>query len=88
MRSGITPHSDGVSYWSAAREVNRGHFTSSGLIPAFSDLDLRSIIESGRAPFVDFPIGYPWLVGILAFAVGVIWAQFVVEVAEIGRAHV
>ncbi len=75
LRHGFAPHSDSVSYWSAARNVAHGHLTSSSLIPAFSDLDVRSLLGDGRAPFVDFPLGYPWLTGAIGVVVGITAAQ-------------
>ena len=78
IRHGFAPHSDAVSYWSASRQVADGHLTSSGLMPAFSDLDLRSLLDDGRAPFVDFPLGYPWLVGALGALIGVTAAEVAV----------
>jgi hypothetical protein len=78
IRHGFMPHSDAVSYWSASQQVTHGHLTSSGLIPAFSDLDLRSLLDDGRAPFVDFPLGYPWLIGGLGALIGITAAEVLI----------
>ncbi len=75
LRHGVVPGGDGVSYWSAAHGVADGHVGSSGLIPAFSDLSYRSLVDDGRAPFVDFPIGYPLLLGAIGLASGIKAAQ-------------
>jgi hypothetical protein len=80
VRHGFVPGNDSVSYWSAARSVSTGHPFSSGLIPSFSDLDLRAMVGDGRAPFVDFPVGYPLLAGGIAVVTGLPVAQLLLMV--------
>jgi hypothetical protein len=80
LRHGIVPGSDGVSYWSASVNASRGHPFTSGLIPAFSDLSYRDLAATGRASFVDFPSGYPLVVGGIGALIGVINAQWLLMV--------
>ena len=80
LRHGIVPAGDGVSYWSASVNVTHGHPLSSGLIPSFSDLSYRSLLANARAPFVDFPIGYPIIVGSIGTVIGVVNAQWLAMV--------
>lgn len=71
MRDGLSPTLDASSYLSATREVSRWHPFTTRLAPSFSNFDVIEFLDrGGRLPFVDFPVGYPLLAGVLAFIVG------------------
>jgi len=66
FRQGIIPLLDTVTYWSGAEAVARGDLFSTTLAPSFSNFSAVDFLERGGSlPFVDFPIGYPLLAGIL-----------------------
>ena len=66
FRRGIVPLLDTVTYWSGAEAVARGDLFSTTLAPSFSNFSAIDFLERGGSlPFVDFPIGYPLLAGIL-----------------------
>lgn len=71
LRSGIVPMLDTVTYWSGVRATAEGHPFTTTLAPSFSNFDTVQFLErGGRLPFVDFPVGYPLVAGILAVAIG------------------
>lgn len=71
LRTGIVPMLDTVTYWSGVRATASGHPLTTTLAPSFSNFDLVEFLErGGRLPFVDFPVGYPLVGGLLAVAIG------------------
>ena len=72
LRHGIVPLLDTVTYWSGAESVARGDIFSTTLAPSFSNFSALDFLErNGSLPFVDFPVGYPFLAGILGALIGV-----------------
>jgi hypothetical protein len=85
LRHGVVPMLDTVSYWSGVRSFRQGHPFTSTLAPSFSNFDVIEVLHrSGRLPFVDFPIGYPLIAGVLSFGVGVRRSMILVAVAATG----
>jgi hypothetical protein len=81
---GLSPTLDASSYLSATREVSRWHPFTTRLAPSFSNFDVIEFLDrSGRLPFVDFPVGYPLLAGLLALVVGAKAALVVVCLASV-----
>ncbi len=71
LRDGVVPILDTVTYWSGAREVGHLHVFSTRLAPSFSNFDVIHFLDrGGRLPFVDFPIGYPLVAGVLGAVIG------------------
>lgn len=71
LRDGVVPILDTVTYWSGTDDLTRGHVFSTTLAPAFSNFDaIEFLARGGRLPFVDFPIGYPLVAGVIALAIG------------------
>jgi hypothetical protein len=71
MRDGLSPTLDASSYLSGTREVSGWHPLTTRLAPSFSNFDVIEFLDrGGRLPFVDFPVGYPLLAGVLALFVG------------------
>jgi len=72
FRHGIVPLLDTVTYWSGAEAVARGDIFSTTLAPSFSNFSALDFLErDGTLPFVDFPVGYPLVSGILGALIGV-----------------
>lgn len=72
FRHGIVPLLDTVTYWSGAEAVARGDLFATTLAPSFSNFSAIEFLErNGSLPFVDFPLGYPLLAGILGAVIGV-----------------
>ena len=71
FRHGIVHLLDTVTYWSGAEATSNGHLFATNLAPSFSNFSAIEFLErSGRLPFVDFPVGYPLVAGILGVAIG------------------
>jgi len=71
LRDGVVPILDTVTYWSGADDLARGHLFSTTLAPAFSNFDAIEFLgRGGRLPFVDFPVGYPLVAGLLGLVIG------------------
>ena len=82
LRGGIRPVLDTATYWSGADQFRHGHPFTTRLAPSFSNFDAVDFVgRGGRIPFVDFPIGYPLLAGILALVIGARPAMEVLVVA-------
>ncbi|MFM8531509.1 MAG: hypothetical protein ACKOD2_17910 [Ilumatobacteraceae bacterium] len=72
FRHGIVHLLDTVTYWSGARAVADGEWFTTNLAPAFSNFEAGEFLaRGGRLPFVDFPIGYPLVAGLLGAVIGV-----------------
>lgn len=72
FRHGIVPLLDTVTYWSGAEAVARGDAFHTSLAPSFSNFSALEVLErGGNLPFVDFPVGYPFIAGILGAVIGV-----------------
>ena len=71
FRHGIVHLLDTVTYWSGAEAASNGHPFTTQLAPSFSNFSAIEFLErSGRLPFVDFPVGYPLVAGILGVVIG------------------
>lgn len=71
LRDGVVPILDTVTYWSGTENLTRGHVFSTTLAPAFSNFDAIDFLSrGGRLPFVDFPVGYPVVAGVLGLVIG------------------
>jgi hypothetical protein len=71
LRDGVIPMLDTVTYWSGIRAVAEGRPFTTTLAPSFSNFDaVEFVIRDGRLPFVDFPVGYPLLGGLIATVTG------------------
>lgn len=76
LRGGIVPMLDTVSYWSGAVATSQGHPFTTTLAPSFSNFSALDVLErGGRLPFVDFPVAYPTVAGVLGSVIGVTWAM-------------
>ena len=72
LRHGIVPLLDTVTYWSGAEAVARGDGFATTLAPSFSNFSAIEFLDRGGSlPFVDFPVGYPTLAGLIGFVIGV-----------------
>lgn len=79
LRHGIVPLLDTVTYWSGAEAVARGDAFGTTLAPSFSNFSALEVLErGGTLPFVDFPVGYPFIAGTLGAVIGVRRAMEVV----------
>jgi hypothetical protein len=82
LRNGIVPLLDTVTYWSGTRSSSTGHFFTTELAPSFSNFTAVEFAErGGRLPFVDFPVGYPTLAGLLALLTGASGAMILLVVS-------
>lgn len=89
FRQGVIPLLDTVTYWSGAKAVARGDFFSTTLAPSFSNFSAIDFLErGGTLPFVDFPIGYPLLAGILGALIGVSRAMQILVLAALAAVAV
>lgn len=88
FRLGIVNLLDTVTYWSGARAVADGDWFTTNLAPAFSNFEAGEFLaRGGRLPFVDFPIGYPLVAGLLGAVIGVRTAmRMLVTVALVATA--
>lgn len=84
LRHGIVHLLDTVTYWSGAEAVADGRPFTTRLAPSFSNFDaVEFVTRDGRLPFVDFPIGYPLVAGLLGIVTGVRAAMTIVVVAAL-----
>jgi hypothetical protein len=84
LRTGVIPMLDTATYWSGTRAVADGHPFTTTLAPSFTNFSAAEFLErGGRLPFVDFPVGYPTLAGVLAVALGAEWAMGVVTAVAV-----
>ncbi len=71
LRDGVLQILDTVSYLSGAQAVRDGHPFTSTIAPSFSNFTVIEVLDrGGRLPFVDFPVGYSTLAGLLSFVMG------------------
>lgn len=85
LRHGVIPALDTASYWSGVNAFRAGHPLTTTLAASFSDFDVLQVLRhGGRLPFVDFPIGYPLLAGVLGVAIGARTAMITVTVLATG----
>lgn len=85
LRHGIIPLLDTVTYWSGAESILSGRPLQTSLAPSFSNFDAAEFLErDGRIPFVDFPIAYPLLAGVLGLVIGTRAAMHLLAVMAIG----
>jgi hypothetical protein len=71
FRHGIVHLLDTVTYWSGAEAASNGNPFTTQLAPSFSNFSAIEFLErSGRLPFVDFPVGYPLVAGIIGVVIG------------------
>lgn len=71
LRHGVLQILDTGSYLSGAQAIRDGHPFTSTIAPSFSNFTVIDFLDrGGRLPFVDFPLGYSTLAGILSFVVG------------------
>lgn len=71
LRTGVIPMLDTVTYWSGIRATADGHPFTTTLAPSFTNFDVVDVLErAGRLPFVDFPLGYPIVGGLIAVVIG------------------
>lgn len=83
-RDGVSPTLDASSYLSATHEVSRGHPFTTRVAPTFSNFSVIEFLDrGGRLPFVDFPVGYPLLAGLVAVVVGAKSAMVAVCAASV-----
>lgn len=83
LRTGIIPMLDTVTYWSGATATSDGHPFTTNLAPSFSNFSAVEFLErGGRLPFVDFPLGYPTVAGLLGVVIGVTTAMSVLTVVS------
>ena len=72
FRHGIVHLLDTVTYWSGTEATSNGHPFTTNLAPSFSNFSAIEFLErSGRLPFVDFPVGYPLVAGVLGIVIGI-----------------
>lgn len=84
LRDGIVPLLDTVTYWSGAEAVASGRPFTTNLAPSFSNFDVIEFAErGGRLPFVDFPVGYPLVAGLIGSVIGVRSAMQLLVVAAL-----
>lgn len=71
LRDGVLQILDTGSYLSGAQAIRDGHLFTSTVAPSFSNFSVIEVLErGGRLPFVDFPIGYVSVAGLLSFVLG------------------
>ncbi len=84
LRDGLSPTLDASSYLSATHEFAHGHPFTTRLAPSFSNFDVIEFLDrGGRLPFVDFPVLYPTVSGILAVGTGAKAALTIVSVVSV-----
>lgn len=84
LRHGIVHLLDTVTYWSGAEAVADGRPFTTRLAPSFSNFDaVEFVTRGGRLPFVDFPIGYPLVAGLLGILTGVRAAMSILVVSAL-----
>lgn len=84
LRTGVIPMLDTATYWSGTRALADGHPFTTTLAPSFTNFSAAEFLErGGRLPFVDFPVGYPTLAGMVAVVLGAERAMGVVTVAAV-----
>ena len=84
LRDGIVPLLDTVTYWSGAEAVASGRPFTTNLAPSFTNFDAVDFLgRGGRLPFVDFPVGYPVVAGVIGAAIGVRAAMQILVVAAL-----
>lgn len=84
FRHGIVPLLDTVTYWSGAEAVARGDLFHTTLAPSFSNFSALEVLDrGGTLPFVDFPVGYPLVAGVLGAVIGVRRSMEVVVLAAL-----
>ena len=67
-RHGVVHLLDTVTYWSGIDAISRGDLFRTGLAPSFSNFSAAEFAgRGGDLPFVDFPIGYPLVAGVIAW---------------------
>lgn len=89
LRTGIIPMLDTATYWSGTRALTEGHPFTTTLAPSFTNFTAAEFLErGGRLPFVDFPVGYPTLAGIVALVLGAERAMGLVTALAIAAAAV
>lgn len=82
LRTGVVPMLDTVTYWSGIRATADGHPFTTTLAPSFSNFDVVEVLErAGRLPFVDFPLGYPIVGGLIAVVIGAEPAMIALAIA-------
>lgn len=87
LRHGIVPLLDTVTYWSGAESFASGHGFHTTLAPSFSNFDaIEFLRRQGSIPFVDFPIGYPFLAGSLGAVIGVRQAMILLTIGSVAAA--
>lgn len=85
LRQGIIPLLDTVTYWSGAESVASGDLVRTTLAPSFSNFDAVDFLERGGSlPFVDFPIAYPLLAGLIGTITGTRAAMHLLAVVAVG----
>lgn len=84
LRDGIVHLLDTVTYWSGAEAIASGRPFTTTLAPSFTNFDAIEFLDrSGRLPFVDFPVGYPLLAGLLGALIGVRLAMHLLVVMAV-----
>jgi hypothetical protein len=85
LRHGVVPMLDTASYWSGIEATSQGHPFTTTLAPSFSNFDVLQVLQrNGRLPFVDFPVGYPLLAGLVALIAGARGAMVLTIVTAVG----
>ncbi|MEY3680287.1 MAG: hypothetical protein RL547_899 [Actinomycetota bacterium] len=84
LRDGIVHLLDTVTYWSGAEQVASGRPLTTRLAPSFTNFDAVEFLDrGGRLPFVDFPVGYPLVAGLVGAVVGVRASMQILVVAAL-----
>lgn len=84
LRDGIVPLLDTVTYWSGAEAVASGRPFTTTLAPSFTNFDAVDFLDrGGQLPFVDFPVGYPIVAGVIGAVIGVRAAMQILVVAAL-----
>lgn len=84
LRDGIVHLLDTVTYWSGAEAIASGRPFTTTLAPSFTNFDAIEFLDrGGRLPFVDFPVGYPLVAGLLGTLIGVRLAMHLLVVMAV-----
>jgi hypothetical protein len=85
LAHGVVPIWDTVSYWSGAEALTDGNPFAAHVQPSFSNFTTIDVLRRhGELPFVDFPFGYPLLLGVIGAVVGTKTAMVMVMIAATG----
>jgi len=84
FRHGIVHLLDTVTYWSGTDAITHLRLFRTALAPSFSNFSAVDFAgRGGDLPFVDFPVGYPLVAGVIGWVFGARPAMQIVVVASL-----